>query len=245
MKKTKVILLIILAFILGLTGCDNGNSPAGSNKYEGKPIVCFGDSLTEGFGATEFMAADKSNSYPAFLQKKVKAEVVNAGKSGDTSTDALARLDKDVLSRDPGAVVILLGANDFLDQRPAIEIKADLKVIINILRDEKIKIYFASFIGDSDWEEAAIKTFLLYSSFPGFESYAGLPALLPDYKKMFSELISENDDIEYIADIWTGVWGINMSYPDPIHPNAAGYKIMADLIFNEMREYLKENNLIR
>jgi len=32
---------------------------------------------------------------------------------------------------------------------------------------------------------------------------------------------------------------------DQIHPNAEGYKIMADIIFDEIKPYLKDNNLIR
>ena len=243
MKRTIIIVSVILAFVLGLTGCDNGNTP--SDEYKSKPIVCFGDSLTEGFGATTPFFVDIKNSYPAFLQKKVIAEIVNAGISGDTSTGALARLDKDVLSYDPRAVVILLGANDFFWQRPAGDTKADLQLIIDKLNDGTRKIYFASFIGDSDWEETAIKSFELYASLLGLESYLELPALIPDYRKMLSELILENDDIEYIADIWTGIWGVSKNMSDPIHPNATGYKMMADLIFNEMRPFLEVNNLIR
>jgi len=241
MKRTIVIVSIILAFVLGLAGCNNGNSIT----YEGKPIVCFGDSLTEGYGATTPGVANKSKSYPAYLQKKVKAEIVNAGISGDTSANGLARLNDDVLSHDPGAVVILLGANDFLNLRPANDAKADLAAIINLLKNENRKIYFASFIGDSDWEEAALKSFELFASLPGNEAYAELPDLLPDYKRIFSELKSENEDMEYIADIWTGIWSVSKYMSDQIHPNAEGYKIMADIIFDEIKPYLKDNNLIR
>jgi lysophospholipase L1-like esterase len=108
--------LIITTLVFALAGCGNGNSQP-SEEYH-NTIVCFGDSLTEGFGATEQGSADKSKSYPAFLQAKVTPRVVNAGISGDTAKGGLSRVERDVLSKDPQMVIILLGGNDFLHLRP-------------------------------------------------------------------------------------------------------------------------------
>ena len=226
-------LAAILALVFVLIGCESGESPSAT--ADNRPIVCFGDSLTEGYGASRPGTVDKSKSYPAFLQNKVTVPVENAGISGDTAAGALARMDRDVLSRDPQAVIILLGANDFFRLRPARETKQDLQAIINKLKTGDREIYLASFIGDSAWEDAIlgiIPNFILIDHV----------ALFADYKKMFAELSSENKELTFIPNIWTGVWGIHMS--DPIHPNAAGYEIMANTIFNAIKPYLQANNLL-
>jgi acyl-CoA thioesterase I len=224
--KRAIAKAIIMILILALAGCDT---------QETGTMVCLGDSLTEGFGASRPSEIDKSNSYPAFLQKKVKLTVINAGISGDTAAGGLDRVDKDVLAKDPQAVIILLGANDFLRQRPANETKRDLQAIINKLKNESRKIYLASFIGDAAWEASYLQAFPIIAS--------GLIALLADYKIIYAELRSENSDIGYIPNIWKGIGRNQMS--DPIHPNAEGYSIMADNIFETIKPYLAENNLLK
>jgi acyl-CoA thioesterase-1 len=75
-------------------------------------VVALGDSLTAGLGL-----AVKEGFVPrlqaALAAKGVVADIVNAGVSGDTASDGLARLDWSV---PPGtdAVIIELGANDML-----------------------------------------------------------------------------------------------------------------------------------
>jgi len=71
-------------------------------------LVFLGDSLTEGsYGVTyvddlrEYGVADKF-------------DMINAGKAGSTSWNLLARIDRDVLDMAPSAVVVHIGANDFL-----------------------------------------------------------------------------------------------------------------------------------
>jgi lysophospholipase L1-like esterase len=67
--------------------------PAGT----GGPVVFLGDSLTEA-GAWEQYFPD--------------LDVVNAGRSGDTTADVQDRLD-DVIARRPSVVVVMVGTNDF------------------------------------------------------------------------------------------------------------------------------------
>src|SRR5271167_2581556 len=75
-------------------------------------IVAFGDSLTAGFGA------EPGNSYPDFLQKdldraRLAWRVVNAGVSGDTTTDGANRVGE-VLAVKPRVVILEFGGNDGL-----------------------------------------------------------------------------------------------------------------------------------
>jgi acyl-CoA thioesterase I len=79
-------------------------------------IVCFGDSLTAGFGL------DPGRSYPDLLQRELDSKgyryrVVNMGVSGDTTQDGLARLPM-VLAEYPRIVVLEFGANDGLRGQP-------------------------------------------------------------------------------------------------------------------------------
>ena len=72
----------------------------------GENLICFGDSLTFGTGASE------GQDYPSRLSEMLSKPVINAGVPGDTTSSAMKRLDQDVLSRDPGIVFITLGGND-------------------------------------------------------------------------------------------------------------------------------------
>ncbi|MEW6074874.1 MAG: GDSL-type esterase/lipase family protein [Candidatus Omnitrophota bacterium] len=79
---------------------------------KGKNIICFGDSITAGYGVSP------GQDYPAQLAKLLGRPVINAGNSGETSRDALKRLVPDVLKKDPCLVIIEFGGNDFLKKIP-------------------------------------------------------------------------------------------------------------------------------
>jgi len=82
-------------------------------------IVAFGSSSTEGAGASK-----PEFSYPARLEALLRAalpgrsiRVVNAGRSGQTSEEMLARLESDVLARQPALVIWQAGGNEALKGR--------------------------------------------------------------------------------------------------------------------------------
>ena len=58
-----------------------------------------------------------------------------AGVPGDTTADALARLERDVLVHEPGVVCLTLGGNDLLRQLPADDAFANLEAIVRRLQD--------------------------------------------------------------------------------------------------------------
>ncbi len=78
----------------------------------GVNIVCLGDSLTQGVGAS------RDHDYPSLLSQVLGTTVINAGVDGDETVDALKRLESDVLAKDPRMVIVELGANDLLDGQP-------------------------------------------------------------------------------------------------------------------------------
>src|SRR5947199_2002019 len=89
------------------------DAPRPTDTADARPvIVCFGDSLTAGFGV------DPGKSYPEDLQQELDRRgyhdrVVNLGVSGDTTQDGLARLPL-ALAENPQIVVLEFGANDGL-----------------------------------------------------------------------------------------------------------------------------------
>jgi len=79
-------------------------------------IVALGSSSTEGAGASS-----PSASYPARLEALLRAalpgvelRVINAGRSGESSAEMLARLESDVLAHDPDLVIWQAGGNEVL-----------------------------------------------------------------------------------------------------------------------------------
>lgn len=98
------------------------------------PIVCLGDSLTAGVGATP------EEAYPALLARALGLPVINAGVPGDTSGDALRRLEADVLAHHPEAVILLIGGNDLLRRAPRDVFERNLHEMLARLRAAGIPV---------------------------------------------------------------------------------------------------------
>jgi len=77
-------------------------------------IVCLGDSVTKGrVWAEGDRPRITRNNYPALLARLLPgANVINAGVTGDTSGDLLARFETSVAAHHPEVVVIEGGGND-------------------------------------------------------------------------------------------------------------------------------------
>ena len=91
-------------------------------------LVAFGDSLTYGYGAPE------SCAYPFRLAKDFPHwNVYNRGINGDTTREAIARIDTDVLSKRGQIVAVWFGANDSAFSegyyRTIVEYRNNLRII--------------------------------------------------------------------------------------------------------------------
>lgn len=116
---------------------------AGASAASARPLklVAFGDSLTAGLGLPQ------AEAFPAKLQAALKAqgrdvEVVNAGVSGDTSADGLARLDW-TLGDGADAVILELGANDMLRGLDPKLTEANLGKMLEALKAKHIPVLLA------------------------------------------------------------------------------------------------------
>jgi lysophospholipase L1-like esterase len=129
MKKTVICLFLGLAVLIGyclFIGTPNiqNTNPSGEN------IICFGNSLTYGTGATAGM------DYPSQLSGMISKPVINAGVPGDTTASALARLEKDVLARSPRIVLVALGGNDLKNGIPSEDARHNLRIIIESIQNQ-------------------------------------------------------------------------------------------------------------
>jgi acyl-CoA thioesterase I len=103
-----------------------------------KTLVCFGDSITAGYGL------DASQSYPAALEPLLSKHgysyrVVNQGVSGNTTKDAVARVNS-ILALHPEVVVVEFGGNDGLRGLPLDATRRNLDSVLTALQAAKIRI---------------------------------------------------------------------------------------------------------
>jgi acyl-CoA thioesterase-1 len=184
-----------------------------------KTILCFGDSITAGYGLD-----DNNDAYPALLQQKIDAlglhyTVVNSGLSGETSAGGKSRINW-ILNQDISIFLLELGANDGLRGVPLSETRANLQDII-----------------DSVKMKSPDTTIIL----------AGMelpPNMGQDYTSQFREIYSElakENNLEFIPFILKDVGGIKeLNQSDGIHPNIEGHKILANTVWEILKPLLKK-----
>lgn len=121
---------------------DHATSAKPSLPADSRPvIVCFGDSLTAGFGT------EPGEAYPERLQELLDAQgyhyrVVNAGISGETTKDGLERV-KRVVARRPRIVVLEFGGNDGLRGLPLEQTETNLASMIEQLQASGVEVAMA------------------------------------------------------------------------------------------------------
>ena len=117
--------------VLLLTSCsDEKLQPIASDGI----ILAFGDSLTYGVGVKpEF-------SYPNQLAHLTGLQVINAGVSGEVTSDGLLRLEKNLETLQPDLILLLEGGNDILRNKPFDEIKTNLSKMIALAERDNIPV---------------------------------------------------------------------------------------------------------
>lgn len=128
-KRYLVIFLILAATgFLWFRGCrpDYVNLPPAAQG----PWVAFGDSLTEGYGASQ------GHDYPALLGQRLGIPIQNFGKGGETSSDALQRAGQIAAELKPRVVLLCFGGNDSLQGEPASRTFANLGQLIDRFHSE-------------------------------------------------------------------------------------------------------------
>jgi acyl-CoA thioesterase-1 len=189
-------------------------SPSPAKPVDNRPrIVAFGDSLTAGHGAPP------GASYPDFLQKDLDQagyhyRVVNAGVSGDTTTDGLARVPS-VLAYEPVIVILEFGGNDGLRGLPVATTRTNLERMIVSVQNSGAKVVLAGM------------------TLP--------PNYGPDYIRPFTRIYPElaaRYKTELIPFLLEGVAGTDLMQRDGLHPKAEGNRLVARNVMEVLKKLL-------
>ena len=175
-----------------------------------KTILCFGDSITAGYGLD-----DINDAFPAVLQSTIDSlglayVVVNSGLSGETTAGGRSRIQW-VLNQDIDVFLLELGANDGLRGVSLTETRANLQAIIDVVhaKNPKTTIVLA-----------------------GMELPPNMgKEYTTEFRSIFSDLATKND-LAFIPFILKDVGGIaELNQPDGIHPTVEGHKIVASTVW--------------
>ncbi len=163
-------------------------------------IVALGDSLTAGFGST------KDNDYVTVLSQKIQKPIINKGVIGDTTAQALKRVDN-VLAQKPGFVIVYLGGNDVLQRVPIDTTFLNLEKIITRLQDGGAVVILVGVRG----------------------------GLFNDpFSDRFEQLAFRYKTI-YVPDMILDVMAQKDHMSDAVHPNDGGYAYIAETLYEQTR----------
>lgn len=200
------------AFITGLLSCAAlaacGREPPRLPALPPDAVVlAFGDSVTYGTGAS------KGEDWPSLLAGMTGWEIVNAGIPGDTAQAGVGRLPALLEDVAPALVIIEIGGNDFLRRRSSAAVKEDLR---QMLRSVKAAGAQAVLV--------AVPELSLLGAVAGRASDAAL----------YAELAKE-EGVPLVEDVFSDILSRPELCADKIHPNAAGYHVMATGIHHRLR----------
>lgn len=166
-------------------------------------ILFLGDSLSEGQGV------DEEQSFPRLVERNLRAKkydvtIINGGVSGATSASGESRL-KWHLKKKTDIVVLELGANDGLRGLKIPETEKNLRKIIKLAKDKKVKVLLLGLLMPPNYGKKYISDFTtMYQHISAVEKIPFLPFLLKDV---------------------AGIAEYNQA--DGIHPNAKGHELVA------------------
>ncbi|GMN88731.1 arylesterase [Francisella sciaenopsi] len=204
----KILLVIFLILLLALSYYyfiyqKYNNWPIVNQNPQGESIVALGDSLTAGYGVDEY------DNYPSQLSRMIGEPVINMGVSGETTAQALLRIE-DVVQSNPRIVIVSLGANDLRKRIPADQAFANLRRIVNILQANGALVV----IGGLD-----------------------IPYYKNDYAEDYIKFAKTNGCL-LVPNVLEGIIGHQDLMVDAVHPNAKGYTIMATQFYNVIEKYI-------
>lgn len=181
-------------------------------------VVCLGDSVTGVYYHTGGRRA-YPEMLPIALHKlypNASLEVINAGISGNTTVDALTRLNADVLAHEPHLVTVMFGLND-MTRVPLPEYEANFVTIIRKCRDAGAEVLLCTPNAITDTASRPTAKLLEY---------------IAAMRK-----VSVQEHVP-VADCYTAFDGVRaldafrwqMLMSDEIHPNMMGHKLIAETI---------------
>lgn len=151
----------------------------------------------------------REKSYPALLEKSLGRTVINLGQNGETAVHALSRIQQ-ALNEEPYMVLIEFGGNDFMRSVP-------FEQTVQAMNDMVGAVQAAGAVA------VVVDT-------------GGSP-LMGRYSKAYKKIAQEKGAV-FVPGILDGIFGKKELMSDQIHPNAAGYAIIAEKVEQAIKPYL-------
>ena len=152
--------------------------------------------------------AAESESYPAVLAQLIGRKVVRSGVPGEVTAQGLARLPQVIEEHRPALVTVCLGGNDMLRRVEEARTRSNLRQIITTLKGRGISVVLVG---------------------------VPKPALITSAAAFYGELAKEHG-IPYEGKVVNDVMHQLDMKADPIHPNAKGYRRMAEAIAQLLKQ---------
>lgn len=153
-----------------------------------------------GDSLTHGTGASDDTAYPAVLASLTGRTVINAGVPGDTTDTGLQRLPSVLDEYKPRLVLLCLGGNDMLRKQPAAATENNLRLLVKTIRSSGAEVVL---IGVPEPK--------LFGGAPDFYTRVARDMKLPLEDEAFDEVLKDN-----------------RLKSDPIHANAAGYRLIAE-----------------
>ena len=185
-------------------------------------IVAIGDSTTAGTPAFQSPRerppqgdGDQTSQYAYWLMKAHPGwEVINQGVNAQRSDQIAARFDEDVVARHPAVVVIIAGVNDVYQGRPAQDVKEQLAAMYRRAGAAGIHVVAGTIIPYNTATPGQNARMHDINAWIRAQAEAGLVTFVDA-----RAAVAAPDAPDRLA-----------SSPDGLHPDAAGYRRMADAI---------------
>jgi len=166
--------------------------------------------LAFGDSLTYGFGANSKESYPALLSVLSTHKIINAGMNGDTSSEGLRRLAPYLEDKSIKLMILCFGGNDIMQKRSMSALKQNLKTMIQMAKAKNIEI--------------------LLLSVPSITLFGLSPLGL-------YEEVAEEENVPLLSGVLADILSQPSMKNDQIHPNALGYKKMAELIYKELKDH--------
>ena len=167
-----------------------------------RPLAPGATILAFGDSLTHGNGASSGQSYPALLGELLGVRVVNAGVPGEVSAAGRKRLPGVLEKVQPQLVILIHGGNDFLQRLDVAQTKQNLRAMIEACRQQGADVVLAGV--------PQIGLFLSPAPF-------------------YAELAKEYR-LPYLDDTLSDILKDRSLKSDAIHPNAAGYRQLAEAL---------------
>ena len=164
--------------------------------------------LAFGDSLTHGSGAPAAASYPAVLQELIGRRVVRAGVPGEITAQGVARLPGVLHATAPNLAILIHGGNDLLQRRPRSETIANLRAMVQMARERGVAVVLI-----------------------------GVPnlGLILGRSAGFYQDLAEELELPYDGETLPAILGQPSLKSDAIHPNAKGYRKLAEAVAELLR----------